>query len=209
MIGVCKYERILCMKLTRLVLLVATMVAMSREGLFAHEGEEHGDTTKVKMEEGLFVLSAVTDNVEVVLKYPPTEPGKELKLLIYLSEYATNKPIKNAEIVIELEGLEGVKPKVSMTDLAGVYHAEVTLPDAKPYGVLLTITANDIVDLIPLSGIQAGTALHVGGTGGHSNGGDSSVAGKLVLGGGILLLLAGFGYTAYHIGKRRAIAQHS
>lgn len=209
MISVCKYERIICMKLTRLVLLAVTLLAMSSEGVFAHEGEEHGDTTKVKMEEGVFILSAVTENFEVVLKYPPTEPGKELKLLIYISDYATNKPIKDAEIVVELKGLEGVTPKVSKTDLAGVYHAEMTLPDAKPYDVLLTITANDIVDLIPLSGMQAGTTLHVGETGEHSHGGDSSIAGKFVLGSGILLLLAGFGYAAFHIGRRRAIGQHS
>jgi hypothetical protein len=178
---------------------------MSSARVIAHEGEEHGDTIKVKMEEGLFILSALTDNFEVVLKYPPTEPGKELKLLIFLSDFATNTPIKDAEIVLELKGLEGVTPTVSMTDLAGVYHAEMTLPDARPYDLLLTVTANDIVNLIPLSGIHAGTTLHVDGRSAHSNGGGPSVAGTIILGGGVLFLLAGYGYAAYRFGKRRAM----
>ena len=209
MISVSIYERIICMKLTRLVLLAVTPLAMSSQGLFAHEGEEHGDTTKVKIEEGMFVLSAVTENFEVVLKYPPTEPGKELSILIYLSDYATNRPIKDAEIELEITGLESSKPKVEKTDLAGVYHAEVVLPKAKPYDALLTISTKDIVDLIPINGIQAGMSLNTGGSSKHSDGAEASPLGRILLVGVVLALLAGAAYVFYNLGKRRAVGQHS
>ncbi|MBI5473572.1 MAG: hypothetical protein HY961_14630 [Ignavibacteriae bacterium] len=198
------------MKFTRLILVAVTL--LMSQNLFAHEGEEHGDAAQKPAPqsgtgEGVLTLAAVTENFEVVIKYPPTEPGEELKLLIYLSDYATNKPIKDAEIAFELKGLEGVTPQVGKTDLAGVYHAEVTLPDTMPHDVLLTITTKDIVDLIPLSGIQAGKALPGSEPAEHAENEGLGLGGMLLLFVGMLLLLAGFGYAVYRIAKRRAMRQ--
>jgi hypothetical protein len=175
--------------------------------LIAHEGEEHGDTTKVKMEEGMFVLTGVTDNFEVVLKYPPTPIGKEMKILIYLSDYTTNKPISDASIEFEITGLDTLKPKVEKTDLAGVYHTELTLPDNKPYDVLLTITKGNVVDLIPIKGLQAGFPSRKGQEENHSKGSESNLMGKLILGGIVLLLLGLVAYGSYALGKRSVSKQ--
>lgn len=200
-------ERIITMK-QRLNIQLFFIIAMTvGSPLIAHEGEEHGDTTKVKMEEGMFVLTGVTDNFEVVLKYSPTPIGKEMKILIYLSDYATNKPINDASIEFEITGLDTLKPKVEKTDLAGVYHAELTLPDNKPYDVLLTITKRNVVDLIPIKGLQAGLPSRKGQEENLSHDSESSLMGTLILGGIVLLLLGIVAYVSYTLGKRSVSKQ--
>lgn len=200
-------ERVPFMKSFEACLLSLLLLWIGSSLLRAHEGETHGDTTKVKMEEGMFVLSAVTENFEVVLKYPPTKTGKEVRILLYLSAYATNKPIKDAEIEFEITGLDTIKPKVEKTDLAGVYHAELTLPDNNPYDILLTITAEGIVDLIPINGLQAGFPSRRGQEESHSDGSESSLMGTLILGGIVLLLLGLVAYVSYALGKRSVSKQ--
>lgn len=200
-------ERIITMK-QRLNILLSLIIAMTvGSPLIAHEGEEHGDTTKVKMEEGMFVLTGVTDNFEVVLKYTPTPIGKKMKILIYLSDYATNKPISNASIEFDITGLDTLKPKVEKTDLAGVYHAELTLPDTKSYDVLLTITKGNVIDLIPIKGLQAGVLTGSAQEENHPHDSQSSLTGKLILSGIVLLFLGLVAYVFYALGKRSSSNQ--
>lgn len=186
--------------------LIALMLVMDVNSvLLAHEGEEHGDTNKVKIEEGMFVLTGATDNFEVVLKYPPTSIGKEMSLLIYLSDYATNKPISNASIEFDITGLDTLKPKIEKTDLAGVYHAELILPDNKPYDVLFTITSDGIVDLIPIHGIQVGLPLQRSESDSHPHIPEFSLIGKLFLGGLALLLFGAIAFIFYTLGRRSKV----
>ncbi len=157
-------------------------------------------------EEGMFVLSNVSENFEVVVKYPHTEIQKEMKLLIYLSNYATNVPIGDAEFEFEITGLDSVKPKIAKTDLAGVYHAEFTLPDNKPYDALLTISSGQIVELIPIRGIQAGMTLK-NGSQGPTQGGESGILGKLLVGAIGILILGAIAFVFFHFGKRSVAHQ--
>lgn len=202
-------ERIITMKQRLNILLTLVIVMTVGSPLIAHEGETHGDTTKVKMEEGMFTLSAVTENFEVVLKYPPTETGKEVSILLYLSAYATNSPIKDAQIEFEIAGLDTIKPKVEKTDLAGVYHTELTLTDNKPYDILLTITADGIVDLVPINGLQVGPPSRKGQGGSNSHDSESSVVGTLILSGIVLLFLGLVAYVFYALGKRSVSNQRA
>ncbi len=191
------------------VFVLLTLLAGSVR-VFAHEGETHGEPTsaaKVSLNEGAFTLSAVTENFEVVVKYPPADPGKEMILVIYVADYATNKPISDAVIDFEIKGLESVKPKVEKTDIDGVYQATVTLPDAQAHDLVLTISGNDVVDLIPINGLQAGVTLESVVADEHASPATAGFGGKLLLGGVVLLVLAAGGVAFYAFGKRRAAVQ--
>ncbi len=127
--------------------------------LFAHEGEQHAapDVAAIPVPGAdLLVLYGTTENFEVVIKYPRIRPKKKASLLVYLSDYATNAPVTNAEINVTVPGVVETPIKVEPTRTAGVYSFDLILSQNGRYDLLFDISGERL-DLIPIPGLEVVT----------------------------------------------------
>ncbi len=127
--------------------------------VFAHDGEDHGETKKTTLSPlSYFSSEAASEIYEVLLKYGSIEPGKETTLRLYLSEYLTNKPIDSAKLVATVAGNSNVKITVVRVD-KGVFELKAMFPEKKAYNLIININSYAGIDLIQLNNIEVGKEL--------------------------------------------------
>ena len=128
----------------------------------AHGGEDHGEKAKAGTPAGAtsFSVAALSEQFEVLLRYEPLEGGKPADLRLFLSDYATNAPIKGATLT--LTNPEDANLKWAVTEKEpGVYLVEGQFPADKTYSFTANIVAGDRADLLLLEGIKVGEKLPV------------------------------------------------
>lgn len=128
---------------------------------FAHGGEDHGEPAPAPpaaSSEGPRTAWAMSDAFEVLLKYkaPPPETS-EASVLVFVSDAATNAPIGDAKLELELSGPESAKLAAEPAGTPGVYHVVGKLTPGT-YGALVTIEAGDRVDVVDIKGIDLSLA---------------------------------------------------
>jgi hypothetical protein len=131
----------------------------------AHGGEDHGDGAKASTPAGAtsFSVAALSEQFEVLLRYEPLEGGKPADLRLFLSDYATNAPIKGATLT--LTNPEDASLKWAVTEKEpGIYLVEGQFPANKAYSFALNVVAGDKADLLLLDGIKVGEKLPVAAT---------------------------------------------
>lgn len=99
---------------------------------------------------------ASTGNFEVVVTYNNIEPNKEANLIFYISDYKTNAPIDNANIALDIAGIDNSKIKIQPSRDPGIYEVSVEFPEIKKYNFLLSIDKDGVSDLIALNDIDIG-----------------------------------------------------
>lgn len=127
----------------------------------AHGGEDHGDA-KAATPAGAtyFTAAAASEQFEVLLRYFPLKPGGDADLRVFLSDFATNAPIKGAKFIFTSP--EDPKLKFTTTEKGpGEYLVETTFPAKKAYSMTVQVTAGDRADLLLLEGIAVGKELPV------------------------------------------------
>ena len=127
----------------------------------AHGGEDHGDA-KAATPAGAtyFSAAAASEQFEVLLRYFPLKPGGDADLRVFLSDFATNAPIKGAKFIFTSP--EDPKLKFTTTEKGpGEYLVETTFPAKKAYSMTVQVTAGDRADLLLLEGIAVGKELPV------------------------------------------------
>ena len=128
----------------------------------AHGGEDHGDGPKAGTPAGAtsFSVAALSEQFEVLLRYEPLEGGQPADLRLFLSDYATNAPIKGAKLT--LANPEDAKLKWAVTEQEpGIYLVEGQFPANKAYSFTVNVVAGDKADLLLLEGIKVGEKLPV------------------------------------------------
>ena len=128
----------------------------------AHGGEDHGDGAKAGTAAGAtsFSVAALSEQFEVLLRYEPLEGGKPADLRFFLSDYATNAPIKGAKLTLTNPEDAGLKWTVTEQE-PGMYLVEGQFPANKVYSFTANIVAGDKADLLLLEGIKVGEKLPV------------------------------------------------
>ncbi|WP_035560114.1 hypothetical protein [Hymenobacter sp. IS2118] len=132
---------------------------------YAHGGEDHGDGAKAGTAAGAtsFSVAALSEQFEVLLRYEPLEGGQPADLRLFLSDYATNAPIKGAKLT--LTNPEDANLKWAVTEQEpGVYLVEGQFPANKTYSFTANIVAGEQADLLLLEGIKVGEKLPVAAT---------------------------------------------
>ncbi|AMR29352.1 hypothetical protein A0257_21130 [Hymenobacter psoromatis] len=145
--------------LLKLLLLLAWLAAAPA---FAHGGEDHGDAAKATPAAGATTFSAVatSDQFEVLLRYPPLQPGGDADMRFFLADFATNAPIRGAKLTFTSP--EDPKLKFEVTEKGpGEYLVETNFPAKKTYSLTAQIVAGSQADLLLLEGIAVGKALPV------------------------------------------------
>jgi RND family efflux transporter MFP subunit len=130
--------------------------------LFADGGGDHshGGEEKVAVEQGekYFSSEAVSDKYELLLRYEPIHIGEPAHLILFVSEYATNKPVDKAKLSITAQ--EDSKLVFTTTQTGeGTYTIETDFPEKKKYSLAVSINSTLGADLILLSNIDAGKRM--------------------------------------------------
>ncbi|NVO31841.1 hypothetical protein [Hymenobacter lapidiphilus] len=128
----------------------------------AHGGEDHGDGPKAGTPAGAtsFSVAALSEQFEVLLRYEPLEGGQPADLRLFLSDYATNVPIKGAKLTLTTPEDASLKWAVTEQE-PGIYLVEGQFPANKAYSLTVNIVAGDKADLLLLEGIKVGEKLPV------------------------------------------------
>ncbi|WP_426492498.1 hypothetical protein [Hymenobacter sp. 102] len=140
-----------------LILLLSLLLAGAA---YAHGGEDHSDGAKASTPAGAtsFSVAALSEQFEVLLRYEPLEGGKPADLRLFLSDYATNAPVKGAKLT--LTNPEDATLKWAVTEQEpGMYLVEGEFPANKAYSFALNIVAGQQADLLLLEGIKVGEKL--------------------------------------------------
>jgi hypothetical protein len=127
----------------------------------AHGGEDHGDA-KTAMPTGATTFSAVatSEQFEVLLRYAPLKPGADADMRLFLSDFATNAPIKGAKFTFTSP--EDPTLKFTTTEKGpGEYLVETTFPAKKGYSMTVQVAAGNRADLLLLEGLVVGKELPV------------------------------------------------
>ena len=127
----------------------------------AHGGEDHGDA-KAATPAGATTFSAVatSEQFEVLLRYAPLKLGADADMRLFLSDFATNAPIKGAKFIFTSP--EDPKLKFETTEKGpGEYLVETTFPAKKAYSMTVQVSAGAQADLLLLEGLVVGKELPV------------------------------------------------
>jgi hypothetical protein len=138
-----------------LLLLLALLLAT---GARAHGGEDHGDAAGPVAT--TFSVAALSETFELLLRFEPLTKGKDADMRLFVSDYATNAPIKGAKLTVTCP--EAAELKFAVTEKsAGVYLVEGVFPANKKYSLAVNIVAGDKADLMLLAGLEVGKLLPV------------------------------------------------
>lgn len=140
-----------------LLLLLALLLAT---GARAHGGEDHGDAAKPSAGPlaTSFSVAALSESFELLLRFEPLKKGEDADMRLFVSDYATNAPIKGAKLTVTCPEAADLKFSVSEKS-PGAYLVEGTFPANKKYSLAVNIVAGDKADLMLLSGIEVGKLL--------------------------------------------------
>ncbi|GAB2452835.1 hypothetical protein GCM10011375_39920 [Hymenobacter qilianensis] len=189
----------------QLLMLLLGLLLVSRA--HAHGGEDHGEGAQAGTPAGAtsFSVAALSEQFEVLLRYEPLEGGQPADLRLFLSDYATNAPIKGAKLT--LTNPEDANLKWAVTEQEpGIYLVEGEFPANKTYSFTANIVAGEQADLLLLEGIKVGQKLPVAAAAPVATSPFSSWKTVLALVGAFAL---GIGLTALLLRRRPRRAEES
>ena len=143
-------------------LLLLLLALLLTTGARAHGGEDHGDAAKPSAGAmtTTFSVAALSESFELLLRFEPLTKGKDADMRLFISDYATNAPIKGAKLTVTCPEAADLKFAVSEKS-PGAYLVEGVFPANKKYSLAVNIVAGDKADLMLLSGIEVGKLLPV------------------------------------------------
>ena len=142
-----------------LLLLLALLLAT---GARAHGGEDHGDAAQPSSGPvaTTFSVAALSEKFELLLRFEPLEKGQDADMRLFVSDYATNAPIKGAKVTVTCPEATNLKFVVTEKS-AGSYLVEGAFPANQKYSLAVQIVAGNQADLMLLSGLEVGKKLPV------------------------------------------------
>ena len=149
-----------------LLLLLALLLAT---GASAHGGEDHGDAAQPSAGAvaTTFSVAALSEKFELLLRFEPQKKGEDADMRLFVSAYATNAPIKGAQLKVTCPEAADLKFMVSEKS-PGAYWVEGVFPANQKYSLAVNIVAGAQpevseakADLMLLSGIEVGKLLPV------------------------------------------------
>jgi hypothetical protein len=151
------------MTFRHLWIVLALLVATGRHEAVAHGGEDHGEAAPAASStpgaaENLLLTDGVSDYFELVFKYPPPSPGEETEVRLYLSDYATNRPLEDASYQFAFTPSDATVSQAPVMVSAGIYRMKVRFARDTVYRMVATISAAGRTDFVEVRNIYAGEA---------------------------------------------------
>jgi cobalt-zinc-cadmium efflux system membrane fusion protein len=130
--------------------------------LFASGGDDHTHGDEKPAANGqtqkYFSSEAISDKYELLMRYEPIHIGEPAHLTLFVSEYATNKPVDKVELKIIAQEDSKLVFTAKQTG-EGTYTIETTFLEKKNYSLAVSLNSPLGADLILLSNIEAGKEL--------------------------------------------------
>jgi RND family efflux transporter MFP subunit len=145
------------MKTKNIIAFVALLLTTIFQTAIADAGHENKETASAQAQK-YFSSEAVSDKYELLIRYEPINTGEPAHLTLFVSEYATNKPVNKAELKITTQEDSKLVFTAKQTG-EGTYEVETTFPEKKNYSLAVSINSPLGADLILLSNIEAGKEL--------------------------------------------------
>lgn len=127
--------------------------------IFAGGGDDHTHASDVvattPTEQKYSSSEASSDKYELLLRYEHIHPGEPASLILFVSDYASNKPINEAKIKITSQEDPAISFDVHQ-DGNGTYAIHATFPEGKTYSLAVSIEGQSGVDLLLLQHIDVG-----------------------------------------------------
>ena len=143
-------------------ILLLFLIMFLAAGARAHGGEDHGAAASASAGGGAtsFSVAALSEKFELLLRFEPLEKGQDAHMRLFVSDYATNAPIKSARLTVTCP--EAASLRFAVTEqAAGTYLVEGAFPENKSYSLAVTVVAGNRADLMLLAGIEVGKKLPV------------------------------------------------
>ncbi len=130
--------------------------------VFASGGDDHthGDESPAiaVLQQKYFSTEAISDKYEMLLRYEPIHISEPAQLTLFISEFATNKPVGKAEMKISAQEDNKITFTVKQTS-NGTYSITAVFPEKKKYSLAISINSELGADLILLQNIEVGKEL--------------------------------------------------
>ncbi len=135
--------------------LLALTVATPGQPARAHEGHDHDDAPPPPRQAiaGGILLESSTDQVELVLKGPVPRAGEPFPFRLLLADHATNRPIGQARIDLEIAGAAIATTSVVPARDPGIYEATLSVPVPGEVKIICSLSAGGLDDLVVLEGL--------------------------------------------------------
>ena len=140
------------------LLLTATS---ARAGGDPSDGHSHGAEVggvSSSVGPGMVTTAAMTSRFEVVLKHAPVRGGEPYSGLLYVADFAANRPVPGATVELQAPGVDGGPFTVEATDEPGVYAVTraAGFPRDGRYDLTVSVQAGGVSDLVLLTGLYVG-----------------------------------------------------
>ena len=118
--------------------------------------EEKPDALAIQQK--YFSTEAFSDKYELLLRYEPITPGKPARLILFVSDFETNKPVNEAEIKITTQEDPSISFDIHQ-DGNGTYALVSTFPLKQSYSLAVSINGPKGPDLLLMEHIDIGVEL--------------------------------------------------
>ncbi len=125
----------------------------------AHEGEDHSEEKKaVATGVASFTSEASSDKYELLIKYQTIPVGKPGTFTLFITDYATNKPVDPSELNVSVSGNTALKLAMHKMD-SGVYEIRGIFPEKKVYNISVSLNSGLGADLLLIKDVETGKEL--------------------------------------------------
>lgn len=129
-----------------------------------HAGEDHGDAapaatqSAAAMQGDLLTTSGATDYFEIVAKYAATDAGRDTRVRLFVADFATNRPIRDAALTLAFKPAGAVVRTPPTAVAPGIYDVVVRFPRDTVYHLVATVSADRRTDFVEVRNLYAGDA---------------------------------------------------
>jgi hypothetical protein len=148
---------------TKLFFTAAFFIFGNAAQIFAHGGEDHGDEQPKATisEKGNISHTARLGAYEITFRHPFLEPDAATPAKLFITEFATNKPVENAIAAIEIESAgDGtvIPAVVEKTETAGSYNVKLPALLQGIYTIRAKLTYEGEIDTATFTNVEVAPA---------------------------------------------------
>ena len=125
---------------------------------FAHGGEDHGEAkpATATTTAGMVTRTARLGDLEIMLKHSSLEPDAAAAGRLFVTKFATNEPVGDANPAIEIESANGAVTEIQIekTDAVGSYIIKIPALPEGAYAIRTKAAAGGKTNTATFSGVE-------------------------------------------------------
>jgi hypothetical protein len=195
---------------TTLLLSFALALFGNATQVLAHGGEDHGEAkpATATTTAGTVTRSVRLGDFEIMLKHSPPEPDKATAGRFFVTRFATNEPVGDANPAIEIESATGAVTEIPIekTDAVGSYTVKIPALPEGTYAIRTkAATGSGKTDTATFSGVEVAHQEAAAADAGSSSWWQTALMAMLFL--VALALFGGLAYFAVRVFKNKPLGE--